>query len=102
MDKFIIISISVRLRRFKAIFLLAHLLKFISYGHCCGILCATTLKSAAYDACFPAKLLTGLESCNHIGCVACTDSQYDGKILIQLVVQKTNAAGLRIKSHSAE
>jgi len=27
-----------------------------------------SLKSSAHDACFPARLLAGLESCHRIGC----------------------------------
>jgi len=47
------------------------------------------IKPAAHDACFPARLLAGLETCR-ISCGAETDSvsQYSGKILIQLAIQQ--------------
>jgi len=102
MDKFIIISISVRLRRLKAIFLLAHLLKFISYGHCCGILCATTLKSAAYDACFP-EITNWIRILQPywLRCLHWQPIRWQNFNPASSPENK-HAAGLRIKSHNAE
>jgi len=37
---------------------------------------ATDLKTTTHDACFPAKLLAGLESCHRIGYDASTDSHW--------------------------
>jgi len=40
MDKLIVISISIRLRKLKSILII----DLSSYDHCCGILCAVTLR----------------------------------------------------------
>jgi len=53
------------------------------------ILLLVSVKPVAHDAWFPAGLLAGLEF-RHIGCDAGTDSQYGGKILIQLAIQQEN------------
>ena len=43
MDKFTVISISVKLRNLKQYLWLAHWLKFTPYAYCYGILCAAAL-----------------------------------------------------------